>query len=95
MSRDNFSNSPLALTREALLWAPAIVLGLIPLAMGLDFGGYLHWSQWLAALTVTVVGAVALSGKLLGYTKPICSAVPQTTWRAPVSYTHLTLPTKA
>ena len=82
MSRDNFSNSPLALTREALLWAPAIVLGLIPLAMGLDFGGYLHWSQWMAALTVTVVGAVALSGKLLGYTKTIHSAVPQTTWRA-------------
>ena len=41
-------------------WGAALTICVLPLGLALDFGGILRWTQYVAALAVTVAGILAL-----------------------------------
>ena len=67
--------------RELLLWIAAAIMVSLPFILALDFGGFLHWSQWLAAVAVLGFASLALAAELLGWAKPITHRIKKLSWK--------------
>lgn len=52
----------MSVLRTTLLWISASILVLIPLCLAADFGGILHWSQYVAATGILVAMLCSLVG---------------------------------
>ncbi len=50
--------------RNVCLWAAAVLLGSLPLVVGIDFGGILDWTQYVVALAVAASVVLAIAGSV-------------------------------
>ena len=55
-------DSLIPIVRNVCLWAAAVVLGLLPLVVGIDFGGILDWTQYVLAVAVAASVVLAIAG---------------------------------